>query len=96
MRCVGDALDEAQAPEVFPGPFTALDAKYVTTCGLKPDGHPSCWWCDERAVESGWGLVPDLAFAQLGVGNSGGCGVLLDGTVACWGTATPVLEVPEL
>jgi hypothetical protein len=95
MRCVGGLQTQLPTPEVFPGPFTTIEADYVTFCGLLADGHPSCWWSiDDPDVPLM--TPPDLPFAQLGVESRGGCGVLLDGSATCWGDGASELEVPEL
>jgi hypothetical protein len=96
MRCIGGLAEDTPTPEVFPGPFTVLNAEHATFCGLLADGHPSCWWSDADAVIYGWGAVPDLPFAQLGIASSGGCGVLLDGSATCWSTIPSIVDIPDL
>ena len=104
MRCGGPTWEHADtgaaewelAPELVPGPFTAVDSTYLVTCGLREDGHPGCWYGNSDAAV--WGVVPDLAFAQLGLGESGGCGLLVDGTPTCWSSVpdVPTVDIPEL
>jgi alpha-tubulin suppressor-like RCC1 family protein len=66
----------AVAPE---GTYVAVTADYHTSCALRADGIGVCWGFS--APE----LPGNVELMQLVSGGYHACGILLDGSVQCWG-----------
>jgi alpha-tubulin suppressor-like RCC1 family protein len=63
------------------GEFVEVSADYQSSCALRDDGVGVCW--DSRSPE----LPEDVELAHLVSGEYHACGILLDGSVQCWGEA---------
>ena len=61
--------------------FTAIDAGYGHTCGLRADNTISCW--GENYF--GQSDAPDGEFLAVSAGRGHSCAVRADRTVVCWG-----------
>ena len=72
--------------------FTAIDAGYGHTCGLRADGTVSCW----GANHLGQADAPDGQFLAVSAGGDLSCAIDRDLVVACWGaTYLGLSDVPE-
>ena len=63
--------------------FTAIDAGYEHTCGLRADHTISCW----GANYYGQSDAPDGEFQAVSAGGQLSCAIRADRTVVCWGNA---------
>lgn len=61
--------------------FAELSVGVISACGLR-DGRVECWG-EGQVVDS----PPAGAFETIKVGNRFGCGILMDETISCWGSA---------
>jgi hypothetical protein len=61
------------------GAFVEVTADYQSSCALREDGVGVCW--ESRAPE----LPADVKLQHLVSGEYHACGILLDGSVQCWG-----------
>ncbi|MCE9578340.1 MAG: hypothetical protein K8W52_34755 [Deltaproteobacteria bacterium] len=88
-----DAYASAPQPISSTAPFTALAGKNDLRCAL--GARDILCWGDNRFADGGLGRgIPgnepqvvdvDTGWQRLAVGNTGGCGLRKDGTLACWG-----------
>lgn len=95
-------LTEMGAPP--PGPFVLLTAGGGPMCALTAAGEAVCWgtgWLPN--TETGWEGVARYQpmgerYTAIGAGRTFVCGILLDGTLSCWGhdewgvTSPPTVE----
>ena len=61
--------------------FTAIDAGWDHTCGLRPDRSAVCW----GANHDGQTDAPRGEFTAVSAGGSHSCGLRADETITCWG-----------
>ena len=61
--------------------FTAIDAGYGHTCGLRADHAISCW----GENHFGQSDAPDGEFLAVSAGRGHSCAISTDRTVVCWG-----------
>ncbi|MEQ1508484.1 MAG: RCC1 domain-containing protein [Myxococcota bacterium] len=107
----GSGADGAPRPEVHasgdtsatgdtgprPLAWTAIDAGYLSSCGLLTDGRLVCWGDDDEVAAAPAGPV-----AQVSVGLWGGCWLDPAGVASCWcanptlSTHAPCDEAPEV
>ena len=61
--------------------FTAVDAGWWHSCGLRVDGSIDCWGSNPF----GQADAPGESFSELAAGAHHSCGLRSDGSVDCWG-----------
>ena len=61
--------------------FTAIDAGYAHTCGLRADGSVVCWGDNQH----GQAHALDGRFRAVSAGGNHSCGLRSDNTILCWG-----------
>ena len=61
--------------------FTAVDAGYGHTCGLRANGTVACW----GANHLGQSDAPDGRFLAVSAGGEVSCAIKSDRSVTCWG-----------
>ena len=74
------ALDRVEVPAS--ARFTAVDAGWWHSCGLRGDGSIDCWGSNPF----GQANAPEGQFSSLVAGVHHSCGLRLDGNVDCWGS----------
>ena len=62
--------------------FTAIDAGYGHSCGLRADRTVACWG-DNRSGQSN---APEGEFLAVSAGGSQSCAIRTDHSVSCWGS----------
>lgn len=93
MACWGEELTDwnAQDPsEPAPGTFLDVACEGASRCEVSTDHDLSCAFPRSNGV-----ILPSAEFVQIAFGSAGFCGILVDGSAACWdGVASPI-PIPE-
>jgi alpha-tubulin suppressor-like RCC1 family protein len=81
------------------GTFVQISSRDLSTCAVGTDGELACWGagepnddpaelCRDGTFNYGQSSPPSGTFRSVSMGNTHGCAVRVDGTVACWGIGT--------
>jgi hypothetical protein len=90
--------DGARVPQAVDGgrTYTSITAGFQHTCALDDDRVAWCWGPSNMGGQLGNGAEPvgvspvqvagNLRYQQISAGGTATCGIVSDGTLACWGT----------
>jgi len=70
-----------ETDEEKPAHWTTFSVESTGICALASNRRGACWGYDQ----AGELQIPDEEFQSIDMGTGYTCGVLVDGTIACWG-----------